>query len=77
MRTSMRAFIRRDFRLERSYRFAFISEIATVLFSIITFSLVAKLVNPGQVPGGYFSFATIGLALSTFLQVGVAFDQMS
>jgi ABC-2 type transport system permease protein len=68
---SVRAFLRRDFRLERSYRLAFVSEIATVVFSIITFSLVAKLVNPGQVPGGYFSFATIGLALSTFLQVGV------
>jgi ABC-2 type transport system permease protein len=68
---SVRAFLRRDFQLERSYRLAFVSEIATVLFSIITFSLVARLVNPGEVPGGYFTFATIGLALSTFLQVGV------
>src|SRR5439155_3349334 len=68
---SVRAFLRRDFQLERSYRLAFVSEIATVLFSIITFSLVARLVNPGQVPGGYFTFATVGLALSTFLQVGV------
>jgi ABC-type polysaccharide/polyol phosphate export permease len=68
---SVRAFVRRDFQLERSYRLAFVSEIATVLFSIITFSLVARLVNPGQVPGGYFTFATVGLALATFLQVGV------
>jgi ABC-2 type transport system permease protein len=71
MWASVRAFVRRDFRIEISYRLAFVSEIATVLLSIVTFSLVAHLVRPGQVPGGYFTFATVGLALSTFLQVGV------
>jgi ABC-2 type transport system permease protein len=68
---TMRAFLRRDFRIALSYRLAFASEIGSMLFSVVTYWLVARLVDPSQVPGGYFSFAAIGLALANLMQVMV------
>jgi ABC-2 type transport system permease protein len=68
---SMRAFLRRDLRIALSYRLAFASEIGSMLFSVVTYWLVSKLIEPGQVAGGYFSFAAIGLALANLMQVMV------
>jgi ABC-2 type transport system permease protein len=65
------SFVRRDFDLARATRLVFVLDAAAAAFSMVTFSLVSKLVEPGEVPGGYFAFAAVGLVISTILQAGV------
>jgi ABC-2 type transport system permease protein len=69
MLQSIRAFLRRDLRIALSYRLAFASEVGSMLFSVVTYWLVSRLVGPAEVPGGYFSFAAVGLAVANFMQV--------
>ena len=72
MRSAVRAFLRRDAQVALSYRIPFLLEAAAALFVLVTYSLVGHLVEEGTVPGGYFSFVAIGLAVTAFLQAGLS-----
>lgn len=66
------AFVRRDFREALTYKFSFVSSLASILLSSATFYFVAKLVPPGSPAlgpfgGDYFSFAVVGFAFSGLL----------
>ena len=71
------AFTLRDFRIEKSYRLAFIMRFAGIFFSIATFFFIARLfghsVSPYLKPygGNYFAFVLIGIAFSGLLAVGL------
>jgi ABC-2 type transport system permease protein len=67
---AVRAFVLRDLRVALSLRTIFVAEVLAVLFSVATTLFVAKLVDPSQVPGGYFVFVIAGLMVTTFLSAG-------
>jgi len=72
-----RAFIRRDFLIETSYKSAFLMNLAGMFVSVLTFFFIAKLFGKAAAPylqeygGDYFPFVLIGIAFSTFLGVGL------
>lgn len=72
------AFIKKEFLIEISYRFAFLWQIFSILFSVLTFYFISKLIGNNtsmllQTYGGnYFSFVLIGLAFSNFFGVGLS-----
>ncbi|MDD5355411.1 MAG: ABC transporter permease [Candidatus Omnitrophica bacterium] len=69
----MAAFIKKDFLIYTSYRFAFILNLLSIVFTMANFYFAAKIFGQGPVPylkeyqTGYFSFVVIGLALSAYL----------
>jgi len=71
------AFLRRDLRLQLSYRFAFLLQFFGVFFSLLVFYFLSKLVGPSATPylqpygGDYFAFVLIGLAFSGYFGVGL------
>ena len=71
------AFIRRDFVIDISYRFAFAFNLLTALFPIFSVFFIARLVDAsrpevlGAYGGGYFPFALIGVALSEYFVVAL------
>lgn len=71
------AFLRRDLRLQLSYRFAFILQISGIFFSMLVFYFLSKLIGPSAAPyladygGDYFAFVLIGLAFSGYFGVGL------
>jgi len=71
------AFVRRDFLIAWSYRVAFVTDAGFLVAQALIFSYVSRLVDPTTLPsfGGtrasYMAFVTIGIALTTFLQVGL------
>lgn len=71
------AFLRRDLRLQFSYRFAFLLQIGGIFFNLLVFYFLSMLVGPTAVPylesygGDYFSFVLIGLAFSGYFGVGL------
>lgn len=71
------AFLKRDARLEMSYKFQFIWSFATVFFTVATFYFVAKLVSAGSsttlahYKNDYFSFVVIGVATSRYLEASL------
>jgi ABC-2 type transport system permease protein len=71
VRDAFAAFLRRDLRVALSYKIPFILEIAAIVFTVLTYIFVSKLISPGRVPGGYFAFVLIGLTVSGFLGAGV------
>ncbi len=72
-RSAVGAFVRRDARVAWSYPLPLIAgEVLSAAFLLITFVFVGRLVDPGRVPGGYFSFAAAGIALTSFLAAGVS-----
>lgn len=71
VRDAFAAFLRRDLRVAISYKIPFILEIAAIVFTVLTYIFVSKLISPGRVPGGYFAFVLIGLTVSGFLGAGV------
>jgi ABC-2 type transport system permease protein len=68
----LRAFLLRDVQVAWSYRLPFVLETAAAAFTILTYSFVARLVPPGTVPRGYFSFVVAGLVAAAFLQAAVS-----
>lgn len=68
--TSARAFFLRDFRIAWSYRFSFIFQNATLLFSILTLRFVSDVLADADLPaldaygGDYFSFVLLGAGIS-------------
>jgi ABC-2 type transport system permease protein len=76
------AFVRRDWAIVRSYRAAFVMDAFGIVFVLAMAFYVARLVDGSEltakagVPGGYFAFATVGIALIRMVQTGLsAFSQ--
>lgn len=70
------AFVRRDVLTLLSYRFAFLGDWLNLLVQLVTFSFIGKMVDPTTLPayggtGGYLEFVSIGIALTSFMQVGL------
>lgn len=71
------AFLIRDFRMQTSYRLAFIINFAGIFFSVAVFFFISKLIGNGishylaPYGGDYFSFVLIGVALSGFMGTGL------
>ena len=70
-------FVKRDFILATSYRFAFLLQLFGILFSVLTFYFLAQMFGDAAIPylepygGDYFSFVLIGIAFSTYLTTGL------
>ena len=75
--TAWAAFIRRDWRIARSYRFPFIAAAIGGLVSIALFYYLSTIVRRDRLPAGsgraqgYFAFALVGLILMQLLVVGI------
>lgn len=71
------AFLRRDFLVAWSYRFAFVSDLLNLAAQTITFYFVGLMVIPTKLPtfGGtqatYMEFAAVGIGVSAFLLLGL------
>jgi len=71
------AFLTRDFRIESSYRFAFLLNFSGILLSAVTFFFISELIGEAASPylsdfnGDYFSFVIIGIAFSGYFGVGL------
>ena len=71
------AFLRRDWRLQLSYRFSFLLQFFGVFFNLLVFYFLSKLVGDSAAPylepygGNYFAFVLIGLAFSGYFGVGL------
>ncbi len=72
------ATIRRDFAIFISYRFRFVTQILGVLFSLLTFYYIARLV-PADAVGGrghYFAFAMVGIVIMSVLSAALTTSQI-
>lgn len=73
----LRAFFVRDYSIQTSYRLAFLINIGSVFFSTFTYYFVSRLINeesaqlPAQYEGNYFAFVLIGIAFSSYFNVGL------
>jgi len=71
------ALFRRDLAVARSYRVAFVLELFQALFGVAGFYFLAKFIESPQLeralpqPGGYFSFALVGIAFFDYLSVSL------
>jgi ABC-2 type transport system permease protein len=71
------AFVRRDFLVAWSYRFAFFTDIGGLISGVFMFYFVGRMVNPAVLPtyGGvrttYMEFAAVGIALGVFTHIGM------
>ena len=71
------AFLRRDLRLQLSYRFAFLLQVFGVFFNLLVFFFLSKLIGPSAASylsnygGDYFAFVLIGLAFAGYFGVGL------
>lgn len=71
------AFLRRDWRLQLSYRFSFLLQFFGIFFNLLVFYFLSKLVGDSAAPylepygGDYFAFVLIGLAFSGYFGVGL------
>lgn len=72
----VRAFVRRDFRLERTYRLALLTQFGGVLTTLLSAGFLSELV-PGNTSslsrfgGDYFTFALIGTAALSYFSVAL------
>ena len=72
------AFIRRDFRIHTSYRLSFVLQMSTIFFFLALYYFLSKIVDEEQFAASqdlnadYFSYAAVGLALLSILQVGLS-----
>ncbi len=75
--TQVLAFLRRDWQLQLSYRFAFILQFFGIFFNLFVFYFLSLLVGASAAPyladygGDYFAFVLIGLAFSGYFGVGL------
>jgi len=71
------AFLKRDFLINSSYRFSFIFDFFTILFSVLTFFFIAKIFGKGasqyltNYGGDYFPFVLIGIAFFGYLHTAM------
>ncbi|MFH1778584.1 MAG: ABC transporter permease [Candidatus Omnitrophota bacterium] len=70
-------FLKRDFLINSSYRYAFLFDLGGIFFSTITFFFIGKLFGEAAVPylsdynADYFSFVLIGIAFSEYLYIAL------
>jgi len=71
------AFLKRDFRINASYKLAFSYQFFGVFFQLTLFYFISKVFRGAIAPylrgygGDYFSFVLIGIAFSGYLRVGL------
>ncbi|HZN14850.1 MAG TPA: ABC transporter permease [Acidimicrobiales bacterium] len=70
------AFVKRDFRLERSYRLAFVTQIAGAFTTLLQAGFLSHLVPSQQhalrpYGGDYFTFALVGTAALSYFSVAL------
>ena len=70
------AFLRRDFRINISYRASFAFQSVAIVFELALFFFLSRVVDEAEFswPGsqrGYFAYAAVGLAVLTIVQVSV------
>ncbi|HEY1358339.1 MAG TPA: ABC transporter permease [Thermoleophilaceae bacterium] len=71
------ACVRRDWRIALSYRLAYAIEVAAMVFTLLLFYYLARIVDSSSLPSsagldrGYFGFAVFGIALSRTLYVAL------
>lgn len=76
-RVWLAAFLRRDWKVARSYRFQFVLDLCVVPLSLALFYFLARLVEPGRLPAdadleqGYFSYAAVGLVVVRMVQTAL------
>ena len=72
------AFLRRDVLVAWSYRLPFVTDWVAMILQAIVFGFVGKLIPPSSLPrfGGepidYLEFVAVGIAISSFLAVGLS-----
>jgi ABC-2 type transport system permease protein len=72
------AFVRRDFRINISYRASFALEVFSSIFILALFFYLGRVVDKADfaasqgLTGGYFGYAAVGLALLSIVQVSLA-----
>jgi len=72
------AFLRRDFRINISYRASFALELLSTLFLLALFFYLSRVVDDAELAsgqdlgGGYFGYAVVGLALLSIVQVSLS-----
>ena len=71
------AFVRRDFLIAWSYRVAFLGDIVGLVFGLVVFYFVGKMVDPSTVPTyagdrpTYLEWVVVGVALGAFISLGL------
>jgi len=71
------AFIKRDFAIESGYKFAFVFELFTSVFPVLSFYFIGKLVNStnnvslSKYGGQYFPFAIVGVAFTQYFMLAL------
>lgn len=70
------AFFGRDARIELSYRLSFVLNFSGVIFSVLSFFFISKLISPGTQIGEYqgvpyFTWILPGIALSNYFTLGL------
>lgn len=71
------AFVRRDYIIESSYKFAFVFELLTSVFPVLSFYFIAKLIGGdgakslSRYGGKYFPFAMIGVAVTQYFMLAL------
>lgn len=74
---SQAAFVRRDWRIARSYRFPFVAGLASSFLSIALYFYLSHVVRAESLPAGsgreqgYFAFALVGIVVSNLVQIGL------
>lgn len=72
------AFLRRDVLVAWSYRLPFVTDWVAMILQAVVFGFVGKLIPPSALPrfGGepidYLEFVAVGIAISSFLAVGLS-----
>lgn len=72
------AFFRRDILVMLSYRFALVSDWLNLVFQVLVFYFVGKLVPSSTMPSfdgsqpSYMQFVVAGIVLTAFLQIGIS-----
>lgn len=71
------AFVRRDWKVARSYRLQFVLDLASIPLALALFYFLSRLIDQGQLPAdadlsqGYFSFAAVGLVVFRMVQTSL------
>ncbi|MBW3557094.1 MAG: ABC transporter permease [Actinobacteria bacterium] len=72
------AFVRRDWKIARSYRLQFLLDVAVVPLALALFYFLSELVEPSRLPAdadlskGYFSYAAVGLVVLRMVQTALS-----
>ncbi len=77
VRAQIGAFVRRDWKIARSYRLQFVLDICAIPVALGLFYFLSRLIDGGRLPTdadlsqGYFAFAAVGLAVLRMAQTAL------